>query len=262
MQEAVSQILDERARDIDSMSRMLGVSIAAHIVLLALVIFLPAGWFSSSRSIDENALMIELGGVEGPETGGMTPVSGRTAQVQREPDAPPRPEPPPVADTSKMTLPTNVKPTPPKAPPKPVAKPAPQSTSKTPTTGAKPQTGSSKVDTGAPPVPFGGLASGGGGFGGVKTDFANFCCPSYLTTMLDLIRRNWQRQQGAVGTVSMKYTIQRDGTITNVEVEKSSGQALLDQAARRALLLTKLPPLPQEFPDRQLTVYLEFEFQR
>lgn len=264
MQEAVSQILIDRSRETDSMSRMLVVSVAAHVVLMALVVFLPADWFSTSRIVDENALMIELGGVEGPDTGGMTPLSGRTTQAVREPDAPARLEPPPVADTSTMAIPTNVKPAPPKPlPPKPVEKPAARSTSKTPTTGAEVKTGSSKVDTGAPPVPFGGLASsGGGGFGGARTDYANFCCPEYLTTMTDLIRRNWQRNQGAAGTVHMKFVIQRNGTITGVEVEKSSGQALLDQAARRALTLTTLPGLPREFTGRQLTVYLEFEFQR
>jgi TonB family protein len=60
----------------------------------------------------------------------------------------------------------------------------------------------------------------------------------------------------------MRFVVQRDGTITGIEVEKSSGQALLDQASRRALTLTQLPPLPREFPGKQLTVYLPFEYQR
>jgi TonB family protein len=264
VQEAVSDILHERARETESIGRMLGVSIAAHVVMMAVIVFMPSEWLTPARSAEENALMISLGGVDGPDTGGLNPLSGRTAQAVREPDAPRRPEPLPMADTSAMTLPTNVKPTPPKPPPpKPVAKPAERSTSKTPATGTRVATGSAKVDTGAPPRPFGGLATqAGGGFGGARTDYANFCCPEYLRTMTDLIRRNWQRNQGAVGSTHMKFVVQRDGTITGIEVEKSSGQALLDQAARRALTLTKLPPLPREFTGRQLTVYLEFEFER
>jgi periplasmic protein TonB len=264
VQEAVSDILHERARETESIGRMLGVSVAAHVVLMAVIVFMPSDWLTPARPAEVDALMISLGGVEGPDTGGMTPLSGRTAQTLREPDAPRRPEPPPVADTSAMTLPTNVKPAPPKPPPpKPVAKPAERSTSKTPTTGERVATGSSKVDTGAPPVRFGGLSTqGGGGFGGARTDYANFCCPEYLRTMTDLIRRNWQRQQGASGTTYMKFVVQRDGTITGIEVEKSSGQALLDQAARRALTLSTLPPLPREFTERQLTVYLAFEYTR
>lgn len=264
MQEAVSDILQERARETESIGRMLWVSIAAHVVLMAIVVLLPSGWLTPERPAEENALMISLGGVEGPDVQGMTQISGRTAQAVREPEAPTRPEPAPMADASKMTIPSNVKPVPPKPPPpKPVTKPAERSTSKTPTTGKEVATGSSKVDTGARPVPFGGLGSqSGGGFGGARTDYANFCCPEYLRTMTDLIRQNWQRNQGAAGSTHMKFVVQRDGTITGIEVEKSSGQALLDQAARRALTVTKLPPLPREFTDRQLTVYLEFAFSR
>jgi TonB family protein len=264
MQEAVSQVLTDRARETDTISRMLMVSVAAHLVLGAVVVYLPSGLFSTAREAEPNALMISLGGVEGPDTGGMTPLSGRTAQAVREPDARPVPEPPPAADLSKMALPATVKPTPPKPPPpKPVAKPAERSTSRTPTTGKEVATGSSKVDTGARPVPFGGLSTqGGGGFGGARTDYADFCCPEYLRTMTDLIRRNWQRQQGAAGATHMKFVIRRDGSIDGIEVEKSSGQALLDQAARRALTLTTLPPLPREFKERQLTVYLAFEYER
>ena len=42
----------------------------------------------------------------------------------------------------------------------------------------------------------------------------------------------------------MKFTITRDGTIENVQVEQSSGFLAHDYAAQRALLLTRLPELP------------------
>jgi TonB family protein len=48
-----------------------------------------------------------------------------------------------------------------------------------------------------------------------------------------------------------------------VQLSQSSGQALLDLEARRAVLNTKqLPPLPREFTGPQLTVHLTFDFQR
>ena len=57
--------------------------------------------------------------------------------------------------------------------------------------------------------------------------------------------------------------VRRDGVLTNVELEKSSGQALLDLEARRAVHKTaQLPPLPREFPDSSLTIHLTFDFQR
>jgi TonB family protein len=125
------------------------------------------------------------------------------------------------------------------------------------------KTGSSRVDTGAAPVPFGGLSSGGGGGEGATTDFANFCCPAYLVQVSALIKRNWQRNQGAAGSVTIKAVINRDGTITGIEVEKPSGQALLDQAAQRALVQTnRLPALPREFTENRLTIHLIFDYQR
>ena len=61
----------------------------------------------------------------------------------------------------------------------------------------------------------------------------------------------------------MKYTIQRDGTITNAQLEKSSGYTQLDLNAQRAVLLTRqLPPLPAAFPNPTLTVHQTFQYSR
>ena len=120
------------------------------------------------------------------------------------------------------------------------------------------------MNTGGAAIPFGGLAQGGGGgAGGVQLDVKNFCCPEYLTQMIQKIRRNWNANQGAGGQPIIKFVIRRDGMLTNVELEKSSGQALLDLEARRAVHKTmQLPPLPREFPDSSLTIHLTFDFQR
>ena len=262
MQEAVSQILIDRAREADGLSRMIGVSLLGHAALLAVVILLPSGWLNTSNIDEVTPMMITLGGAPGPDAGGLNPISGRSVQAVAEPTAKPRVDTPPAPKPPEMVAPSPTAKPAARTPPKPVEKPADRSSARTPATGAAIKEGSSRVDTGAAPIPFGGLSTGGGGGDGARTDYANFCCPEYLRLMTDQIKRNWQRNQGAAGTVEMKFVVQRDGTITGVEVEKSSGQALLDQASQRALLVTRLPPLPREFPDRMLTVYLVFEYQR
>jgi TonB family protein len=137
----------------------------------------------------------------------------------------------------------------------------PQATARTPSQGAEPQTGSATADTGAKGMGFG-LTTGGGGTGGYL-DVGNFCCPEYLTTMLSLIQRNWNSQQQVAGQTVVKFTIQRDGRITDVEVERPSGYFALDQTAQRALLMTRqLPPLPAQFTEPQLTVHLIFRYER
>ena len=53
--------------------------------------------------------------------------------------------------------------------------------------------------------------------------------------MVQKVRSNWNANQGAGGQPIIKFVIRRDGMLTNVELEKSSGQALLDFKARRAV---------------------------
>ncbi len=56
------------------------------------------------------------------------------------------------------------------------------------------------------------------------------------------------------------FVIERDGQITEVKLERSSGEALFDEACLRSVLVTgKLPPLPDEFTAPRLKIHLEFE---
>jgi TonB family protein len=119
--------------------------------------------------------------------------------------------------------------------------------------------GSAVAETGATGVGFG-LTTGGGQTGGYL-DVANFCCPEYLGTMIQLIQRNCNFRQQVTGVTLMKFVIQRDGRLTNIEVERPSGYFALDQTAQRALMVTRqLPPLPAQFTEPTLTVHLFFRF--
>jgi TonB family protein len=81
--------------------------------------------------------------------------------------------------------------------------------------------------------------------------------------MVDLIKRNWNENQGASGQVQVKFTIRRDGTVTDIGVEKPSNISLLDLESQRALAKTRtLPPLPREFSENTLTVHLIFDYHR
>jgi len=261
VQEAVSAILHDRAREADGLSRMLTLSLAAHVVIVAGLWLMPSGW--RSRTPEDRAVMtISLGGVEGPETGGMTSIAGRAVQTIAKPDAPKALDTPPAAKAPEMIEPDRIT-KPASKVPKTLEKPQDKSPSRTPTAGAEIKAGSARVNTGGAPVPFGGLAQGGGGAGGVKLDVSNFCCPEYLNLMVQRIRQNWNANQGAGGQPIIKFTIRRDGMLTNVELERSSGQALLDLEARRAVHKTmQLPPLPRAFTEPALTVHLTFDFQR
>jgi TonB family protein len=260
MQEAVSAVLNERARLEEGLSRTLMLSIGAHIIIVGAVWLTPTSWRTHSTQ-ERPVMTISLGGAEGPDTGGLTTMAGRAVQEIAKPNAR-LTDTPPAAKAPEMVEPRSVvKPVP--TPTRPIAKPDDKSKSRTPTAGTEIKTGSSRVNTGGAAIPFGGLAQGGGGTGGVQLDVKNFCCPEYLAQMVQKIRQNWNANQGAGGEPVVKFMIRRDGVLVNVELEKSSGQELLDNEARRAVIRTmQLAPLPREFTEPSLTVHLTFDFKR
>ena len=79
--------------------------------------------------------------------------------------------------------------------------------------------------------------------------------------MIELIRKRWDPNQGVPGTSVVRFTVQQNGIIDDVVVDRGSGYFALDMSAQRAVLMTgELPPLPSGFPHNNLTVHLTFEY--
>jgi TonB family protein len=256
--DAVSEVLIARAPKDDGLSSMLGASAIGHLVLVALFVFVPAWWFGAENDPPETIMMISLGGPVGPETGGKEVLGANTVQkvIPIEAKTPVEPVRPPAAKTPEMVEPT-------KAPPRKVTPnkvDAKDPKSAKPTVGKEVQQGSSIAKSNATGMGFG-LSAGGGGAGG-HLEVTDFCCPEYLITMSTLIRRNWNSQVGAAGRTHLRFVIQKDGRIADITVEKSSGVETMDSFARRALLLTKLPPLPPGYSEAALAVHLYFDYTR
>jgi TonB family protein len=255
--EAVSDILVTRAHQPAGLRRMVMASLVIHAVVGTAVLFMPS--FSADSKQPDTVMTISLGGAPGPRAGGMTSMGGQAVQAQRPPELKRVPVEPPAAKAPEMALPApKVKP----SPPKPIVQQAPpEARSKTPVFGEEPKKGNTMAPTGATGVGFG-LTTGGAGATGYL-DVANFCCPEYLSGMLQLIQRNWNGRQDVLGQTQIRFTIMRDGRISDVSVEKPSGYFALDQAAERALLVTRqLPPLPSQYTETQLTVHLVFRYER
>jgi TonB family protein len=259
MREAVSDILMERARHDGGLGRALPVSVGAHMLVLLVLFLMPRDW---ERPVPERAVMtISLGGTPGPRTGGMTPIAGRAVQEVAPLPARPQPPAPPAPKAPEMVLP-QPKPSARTTPPPKVSKPVDEARARRPAFGTEIQEGNARVETGGKGSNFG-LTTGGGSGAGGYLDVGNFCCPEYLQTMLQLIQKNWNGQQSVSGQSQMKFTIRRDGTLTQIELERPSGYFALDREAQRAVLVTRrLPPLPRQFPEDHLTVHLIFRYQR
>ena len=254
--DAVSEVLIARSAGKGGLHSMVAASTMAHVVLVALFVFLPAAWFGAEKTVPETVMQISLGGPVGPNDGGLNTLGARPVQQLAETKAAITPVRPPAAKTPEMIEPTKAPPK--KTPPNKAEAKDPRSS--TPTKGAEIEKGSAVAVTNAKGQGFG-LSSGGGAEGGFL-EVANFCCPEYLATMRRMILSNWESRQGAAGRVHMRFVIQRDGRIVDVTVEDTSGVQTLDLYARRALTLTKLPPLPPAYTEPALAVHLYFEYRR
>ena len=78
----------------------------------------------------------------------------------------------------------------------------------------------------------------------------------YAQSMVSRIRVNWYNnmpqliQTGLKGVVTIRFTIHRDGSITDVTIINSSGIPPYDFAAKKAIELSSpLNPLPKDFPN-------------
>lgn len=267
----MSSAFDPNPAEVRRMNRVIGWSVVVHVALVGVLLLTPRSWWTSQQE-ERRVMTISLGGAPGPETTGMTSVGGRT--VEQVSPVPPTPQvrlPAPPAETGPSSAPA-VRATPPPPPPPSTAPPrqqrpattqrpqesAPRAATRAPVTGTQATQGSRTVDTGATGQGAG-LASGGRIAGG-EAALADFCCPEYVSLMLARIDSRWNKNQPERGTTVITFTIQRDGTVTNVVVSKPSGYGTLDRAARNALDGLRLPPLPAAYDRETLTVHLTFPY--
>ena len=259
----VTDILRDRMHTPAGLQKMISVSIAVHLAVAALVVVGRGGLFPR-HDAPQTLMTISLSGSAGPENGGMTALGGRPVQAVTPPEEAAKREAvrAPAAKTPEMTMPLpnarTVKPT-----TSPSVKQAPdEARGRTPTKGKEPAFGSAIADTGVRGQGFGLSTGGGAGTGSTLEITGDFCCPEYLATMVARIRSAWNQNQGARGTSLIRFTIQRDGRITDATIFQTSGTTTLDTAAWRAVLATKtLPPLPDAFTNPTLTLRLSFEYQ-
>ena len=261
----VTDVLRDRMHEPACLQRMISASVAAHVLLAVALVFMPGGLLRHTEA-PRTVMTISLGGGEGPQNGGVTSMGGRPVQVETPPEEAPKREAirPPAAKAPEMTVPLpgakpakSMKATP-AAPP---VKQAPdEARGKTPTRGAQTSAGSAIAETAIRGQGFG-LSTGGGPGSGSTLDVADFCCPDYIALMVERIRSAWVHNQGGTGVSRIKFTIRRDGTMVDSEIETSSGASTLDLAALRAVRSTRsLPPLPDAFPNPTLPVHLNFEY--
>ena len=204
-------------------------------------------------------MTISLGGTEGPDLGGLTTMAGRAVQEIAKPDArvadvPPAAKPPEMVEPERAAKPLPT-------PARPVAsRPMLRGRGRRPPV-RKSRPVRPRVNTGAPR--FRSAAWHRGAAQGVQLDVKELLLSRVLTQMVQKIRSNWNANRAPAGSRSSSSSSGATACSPTSNWRESSGQALLDLEARRAVHKTmQLPPLPQEFPDSSLTIHLTFDFQR
>jgi len=117
---------------------------------------------------------------------------------------------------------------------------------------------------------FNGAAGGEKGFaqdGPLSFESQWFDWGDYAEGMVSRIRVNWYSnmphliQTGLKGVVTIRFTIHRDGTITDVIILQSSGIPPYDFAAKKGIELSSpLNPLPKNFPNETERVTAMFYY--
>ena len=112
-----------------------------------------------------------------------------------------------------------------------------------------------------PPAPLGQRTGSPQGAGAVTVTTSDFAFAWYIGAVQRKINERWDawaqpgRQPVAV------FVIGRDGRISGLAIEKTSGNPYYDQKALRAINdAVPFPPLPAEYRDPVLTIHLEFNF--
>lgn len=209
------------------------VSIALHGALVVTALLAPellAGESAPIEFVAVTVVPLQALGVPEPE-----PEPERVAEPE-----PPRPAPPP----KEAPAPTRPSPKPAPETKKPVERRAPA-----PPARPKQRQGS--------PL---GSATGSSPFGasGVGLDNPDFTYSYYIDQMLAMIGSNWARPPVASKIESIvHFRIARNGSVTGLELVKSSENRAFDDAALRAVrLAAPLPPLPASFASESLGVNL------
>jgi protein TonB len=154
------------------------------------------------------------------------------------------------------------------APPKENKKPKPEEKKKNevPTTDvrktdAKPDSELTGTNEPAAPGPPGNNPA----MGSVSIDGGNFPFASYISRMRQKIATTWEVPVGTEGlerNAVVYFRIHRNGSVSDVNVEKSSGLQLFDRSCQRGVIeAAPMPPLPREYNEEFVAVHFTFVYQ-
>ncbi|MEX2145427.1 MAG: energy transducer TonB [Candidatus Rokuibacteriota bacterium] len=186
-----------------------------------------------------------------------TPPADLPARETPSPDMPPRDAARTASDLPDRTVPARRPALPragdkelPTVPSAPSTKPAPE-----PAAPPRPQAAA------APPPPLGRPSGSALGSGAVTLNVSDFPFAWYTRVIVNKVTDGWAARALEGRQPVAVFEIGRDGQVSKLSIEKSSGNPYYDQAALRAITSANpFPPLPPDFKEPVLRVHMGFNF--
>jgi len=232
--------------------RALVGSFIFHIAVTVLIFSVIA--FNSVKYVPRNVYEVKL-------VGAVEAAKPAAAKVQAAPEPAPKPAP---VEEKKVEEKEDQMPAPPKTPKKPKPVENKQKTAETTDirkTDAKPDSDTTGSNEPATPGPPGDQPA----MGSVSIDGGNFPFASYISRMRQKIATTWEVPPGTEGVVRnavVYFRVHRDGSVSDVNVEKSSGLQIFDRSCQRGVIeAAPMPPLPREYNEEFVAVHFTFVYQ-
>ncbi len=112
-----------------------------------------------------------------------------------------------------------------------------------------------------PPPPIGAASGSASGTGPLTLNVTDFPYAYYIRQISEKIRAQWNGRAIPGQQPAVVFEIRRDGKLSQVAIDKSSGNAYYDQVALRVINDdSPFPPLPDDFQKPVLRIGLQFVF--
>lgn len=119
---------------------------------------------------------------------------------------------------------------------------------------------SSGDGTGGSAAPRASGAGGNAGIGGAQFDQPDFHYGYYIEAIQIALSTNWFKPTADIPVPPrVHFRINRDGTVGDPEIVRSSGLPFVDRAALRAVLASTFPPLPADWAGPHIGLTVTFE---
>lgn len=103
-------------------------------------------------------------------------------------------------------------------------------------------------------------AGGSAGIGGAQFDQPDFKYDYYIEAIQIALSTNWFKPTPTIQVPpKVHFRINRDGSVADSEIVRSSGLAFVDRAAVRAVLASSFPPLPADWAGPYVGLTVTFE---